>query len=866
MIRNVLFTLKTLLFALAMANGQTYVNMNASGQDDGSSWENAYTNLDSALAKTTNGEIWIAAGTYRHNGSAPDSFKTFYVGSDVDLYGGFAGTEVSKDQRDLNNNTTLLTADFNADDIAGRFDTLREDNSYHVMTIDSFIMSPVIIDGLTFSGGNTNNNTNLSQYNRRGGGIYTWSTIEVNNCIFIDNYANAGASIFLDPLKGGGSGSKMTSNVFTKNRATSRGAGTYFFDLKDITIEDNVFTENITARGCIYPFASDNIVIRNNEFTNNTQVFDGSFSVGIFIFESTNITIDSCLFAGNIAASATAVYFESADSIVGDDHLVLTNTTFENNIATTGFGGAAIYSWQGVGMRVENCIFSNCSGGNGAVFYHDGRSQFVDPTNLVFKNCHFLDNTSTDFGGGVGYAYQSSFTIEDCLFDGNTASNGGSLFITSVGNGKEVIIRNSEFRNGDATFGGVCNLYSGSSTFLIENCLFENNNAGTSGGAIITGFRASSIIKNCTFMGNTAKFGGGIYVQNDSTLVEINNSDFILNQATTDGGGINLTDGSVLTVNKSIFNTNAASNGGGISTAEFSDNAFGGKLFIDGSEFYFNSATGQGGGINIIGTDAVISNTVIANNFNLGGISGAGISGNASDSTETTNIMVINSTLADNDGDLGSGIGLFTGERESTLILTIQNTIFANEGENYAIEAGSPEVVSKGGNLSTDTTLNFAFMPELQDKPAVDADIFVEPSEQDFHLADGSPAINIGQVPAPEFDIEGNPRVNAPDAGSYEYQQSVSVEEELPENTNQIKIAPNPVLSAMNLSLDNEWRGRVSARLCSVNGQLVQNWMFDKYADAVNQRFDLSNIAPGSYDLLLSNGEKVITTRLIKIK
>ncbi|MBK7938735.1 MAG: hypothetical protein IPJ82_17340 [Lewinellaceae bacterium] len=62
-----LFLLFLTLTAASVASAQTiYVKSNASGANNGSSWADAFTSLDAALAAAVPGnQIWVAAGTYK---------------------------------------------------------------------------------------------------------------------------------------------------------------------------------------------------------------------------------------------------------------------------------------------------------------------------------------------------------------------------------------------------------------------------------------------------------------------------------------------------------------------------------------------------------------------------------------------------------------------------------------------------------------------------------------------------------------------------------------------------------------------------------------------------------------------------------
>jgi len=80
--------------------GPLYVNASATGLDNGTSWTDAYTQLQDALSAAISGdEIWVAQGTYKPGDSGATT-ATFTLKDGVAIYGGFAGTETSRSARD----------------------------------------------------------------------------------------------------------------------------------------------------------------------------------------------------------------------------------------------------------------------------------------------------------------------------------------------------------------------------------------------------------------------------------------------------------------------------------------------------------------------------------------------------------------------------------------------------------------------------------------------------------------------------------------------------------------------------------------------------------------------------------------------
>ncbi|MFZ4656791.1 MAG: choice-of-anchor Q domain-containing protein [Caldilineaceae bacterium] len=159
----------------------------------------------------------------------------------------------------------------------------------------------------------------------------------------------------------------------------------------------------------------------------------------------------------------------------------------------------------------------------------------------------------------------------------------------------------------------------------------------------------------------------------DSTLTD--------NQSSAGGAIANLCDSSTITITNSILSYNRATRGGAIfiPTAEELVSA----LIIDQSRLTDNQAQEQGGAILLragdAGTDATISNSTIANNRVISG-TGGGLSIVTTSEPAITEVLLRNVALVNNSASGGGGLQVFS--RGATIVTVANSTISYNRAES----------------------------------------------------------------------------------------------------------------------------------------------------------------------------------------
>ena len=136
----------TFFFTFSLQAQVLYVKADANGANNGTSWSNAYTDLQSAIATADYGtQIWVAVGTYKPT-TGTDRDAYFELKNGLEIYGGFIGTETQLEERDYIHNESILSGDIG---VVG--DSL--DNSYTIV-YSIGTDENTILEGFTIREGN----------------------------------------------------------------------------------------------------------------------------------------------------------------------------------------------------------------------------------------------------------------------------------------------------------------------------------------------------------------------------------------------------------------------------------------------------------------------------------------------------------------------------------------------------------------------------------------------------------------------------------------------------------------------------------------------------------------------------------------
>jgi len=343
--------------AQAQPGGVIYVRQGATGANDGTSWANAFTDLDAALESAVSGqEIWVAEGTYRptsnHNIVPSDPrWKHFRLKNGVAVYGGFAGTETTRGARDPVANPVILSGDggVTGDD---------SDNCYHVFYHANLPMdNSAVLDGVTITKGRATHYANSN-----GAGMYNYQSGPLlSNVVFADNKAmHNGAGIY-NFISGG---LALRDVTFLRNYAGEEGGGFYNTDGNPSLINVS-FLGNYGGKGGGLHTAAGAPVIVNAIFSCNRGASGGAaFVAGYDLSTSAQPTFINVTIANNYAQYGGGLYLINTTPVLTNCIIWANDALFTGDqIHAYNNGNPAMtYSvcqggWAGTGNLSSNPVF-----------------------------------------------------------------------------------------------------------------------------------------------------------------------------------------------------------------------------------------------------------------------------------------------------------------------------------------------------------------------------------------------------------------------------------------------------------------------------------------------------------------------------
>ncbi len=395
-----------------------YTSLMGDNNNDGHSWESAKLDIQVAIdtAEAEGCEVWVRMGTYA---PVPAS-GTIQLRPNVDVYGGFIGSETMRSERDFGLNQTVLSG---------------QDVSHHVVTgadnviLDGFTISDannmsveaieptadncgggMLIDGVSPVVRNCVFTDNHAQ--RYGGAMCIWNgSPQIDNCRFYENTAGmASAGIF---ISGGATG--IVDTVFEDmsirhppGPLTYRAPalGVYAGSLELLRCR---FTNNSNSRdgGAVVIYTDGEVTVTDCMFENNSAYYRGG---GMFVYDVASLVVSTCDFIDNGGIEGGgAIWFRGTD-------LYVIGSTFRGNVENN-YGGAAIDVNHSNATIVNSVFDSNRSIHKGPAIANSG--------DLDAVNCTFVSNHSNATHGVSGAIWDDgtgSTTVANSIFYDNSAS------------------------------------------------------------------------------------------------------------------------------------------------------------------------------------------------------------------------------------------------------------------------------------------------------------------------------------------------------------------------------------------------------------------------------------------------------------
>lgn len=380
-----------LLNAGLIAAEARVIYVNGSLQTDpvptGQTWAMAWSTIGDAIKDAGDGdEIWVAQGTYK---------EFVVITNAVALYGGFAGTETNRDQRDFTWNTTKIFGDGGGTNLSQNVVSILEVTN-DLARLDGFT---VIKDPKVFGSAIFTTNASPVIANNRVSGLtnYNYGAIQCRGGapLIVSNFiANCGVDYI---------------GVRTLDRSEAGGIGCYS---SDAHIVGNRIVGNKAQTGAGIVTKNGVVVIESNDLLGNAA---SSFSGGVDCWKTT-ATISNNKIIGNsvqypgVPRSGTGMTIALCTNVLIANNLLMANLKATTTDSTNAIGDAGGIYIEGsvTGTLINNTLIFNRGGA--------AASLWCSSTQVLV-----LNNIMAFGSSGVGGAPNMPFT-NNCVF-GNGTNN-----------------------------------------------------------------------------------------------------------------------------------------------------------------------------------------------------------------------------------------------------------------------------------------------------------------------------------------------------------------------------------------------------------------------------------------------------------
>jgi hypothetical protein len=385
-----------------------YVDHTATGTNDGSSWANAFTAFQSAVAAAGTGDtVLVAAGTHMPS-VGPGRTKLYALVEGVRYYGGFPNGGGTFAQRDFSANRTILSGDLG---VIGD----STDNCFVVINA-SDLTNATLMSGFTIERGNADSTGGSTMYSRSGGiCLGTTGGVRLDSLTLRNNFGGSGGAI---SVLGTGN-AVLRSCIFQNNRST--GGGGAMLTQGSNTFINCTFTSNkgLNGAGVSINSSAATFAFTNCTFTNNVSSGGGSGAGGLYAGNGNTTTVTNCTFTGNTAPGLSGGAIGKFSGTLN-----ITNSTFLQNSAGT---GGAIHSSSG-GYNLDRCVFTEnvATSGQGGAAYNNGGT-------CTWTNCVFWKNSApANTAGAVYNNTGGTISLMHCSFNSNFCGSGtGGAYVNN---------------------------------------------------------------------------------------------------------------------------------------------------------------------------------------------------------------------------------------------------------------------------------------------------------------------------------------------------------------------------------------------------------------------------------------------------